>query len=416
MPNAPQYTYKRPWLYPKQQEAIFCDERWGLIEASTKSGKTVACMAWLMEQAVFLGGPGRNFGWMAPVTNQAKIAYRRTKEGLPPGMFESNDTNMEITIPNGAMLRYMGSDDPDNIFGHEIYAGVVDEASRVREESWHAFRTTLTATQGPARLIGNVKGRKNWFWRLCRQVEGGREGYHFARLTASDAVSAGVFNQEELEDARWQLPHNVFRELYYAEAGDDEGNPFGFDAIRACVTSGLSLKEPRVWGWDLAKSQDWSVGIALDEDWRVCRFERFQTPWLETLETIRRFRGMTPALVDSTGVGDPIVEALQRGTAGVEGFKFSLQSKQKLMLGLASVIQQGRVSFPEGQIVRELESFEYQYRRQGIRYSAPDGLLDDCVDALALAVRMAEVRRVRGPILALPGEMAQGPMKVPAAW
>lgn len=29
------YEYVRPWLYRKQQEAIFCPERYAIIEAST---------------------------------------------------------------------------------------------------------------------------------------------------------------------------------------------------------------------------------------------------------------------------------------------------------------------------------------------------------------------------------------------
>jgi len=36
-------------------------------------------------------------------------------------------------------------------------------------------------------------------------------------------------------------------------------------------------------------------------------------------------------------------------------------------------------------IVRELEAFEYVYTRTGVRYSAPEGLHDDCVCSLALA-------------------------------
>ena len=45
-------TYERPWLYPQQQAAIFCKERYGIVEASTKSGKTAGCMVWLAEQAI----------------------------------------------------------------------------------------------------------------------------------------------------------------------------------------------------------------------------------------------------------------------------------------------------------------------------------------------------------------------------
>jgi hypothetical protein len=57
------------------------------------------------------------------------------------------------------------------------------------------------------------------------------------------------------------------------------------------------------------------------------------------------------------------------------------------MEGLAVAIQQKRVTYPEGPIVSELEAFEYSYHRTGVSYSAPEGLHDDCVCALALAVQ-----------------------------
>ncbi len=56
------------------------------------------------------------------------------------------------------------------------------------------------------------------------------------------------------------------------------------------------------------------------------------------------------------------------------------------MEGLAVAIQQQRIRFPEGSIKAELEAFEYVYSRTGVHYSAPEGLHDDCVCALALAV------------------------------
>ncbi|UPK15826.1 hypothetical protein IVA93_37605 (plasmid) [Bradyrhizobium sp. 155] len=76
-----EHVYARPKLYPKQQAAFFNDARYSWIEGSTKSGKTVSCMAWLFEQALFLGKPGRQFWWVAPVFAQAKIAYGRMKRG-----------------------------------------------------------------------------------------------------------------------------------------------------------------------------------------------------------------------------------------------------------------------------------------------------------------------------------------------
>ncbi len=75
----------------------------------------------------------------------------------------------------------------------------------------------------------------------------------------------------------------------------------------------------------------------------------------------------------------------------ITGYKFTSTSKQQLMEGLSVAIQQGTIKFPDGVLVRELESFEYEYTRSGIRYTAPEGLHDDCVCALALAVSRLRV-------------------------
>src|SRR5262245_18680817 len=380
-------TYTRPPMYPMQQAALFHEARYGLVEASSKSGKTVGAMAWFLEQAlVHRGGPGRNFWWVAPIYAQAKIPYRRLKRGLPPRAYVANDTELTLTLPNGSVLWFKGGDHADSLYGEDVYAAVLDEASRVAEDSWYAVRSTLTATRGPVRLIGNVKGRRHWFYHLCRRAEAGEPDMAYAKITAHDAVAAGVLEAAEVDDARRTLPEAAFRELYLAEPADDEGNPFGVEAIRRAAAP-LSNTLPVAFGVDLAKSVDWTAIVGLDAQGATCRFERFRAPWDETTARVLRTLGGTSALVDATGVGDPIVERLQRSGANVEGFLFSSPAKQSLMEGLAVAIQQGEVTYPDGPLVAELEAFEYHYTRTGVRYGVAEGLHDDCVMALALAVR-----------------------------
>lgn len=389
----PEIVYERPWLYPAQQKAIFdCVDvagkpaRYAVIEASTKAGKTVGCMAWIVEQALVNGGENRNFWWVAPVYPQAKIAYRRIKAGLPKATYKANDSDLTITLINGSMLWFKTGEKPDNLYGEDVFAAVVDEASRVREDSWTAVRSVLTATKGPVRIIGNVKGRTNWHYKMARKAESGEPGMAYAKLTAYDAVDGGVLELAEIEDAKRVLPETVFRELYLAEPSDDQGNPFGLKFIDACLGP-MSAEKPIAIGIDLAKSHDWSVVIGLDKHGTVCGFERWQSPWEDTETRILDLVGRTPSLVDSTGVGDPIVERLQKKRRNVfEGFKFSASSKQQLMEGLAVAIQTGMIKFPDGPIRSELDLFEYVYTRTGVKYSAPEGYHDDCVVALALAV------------------------------
>lgn len=316
---------------------------------------------------------------------QAKIAYRRLKRAVDRTVYVSNESELTITLINGAVIAFKSAEKPDNLYGEDVYSCVVDEATRAREESWHAIRSTLTATRGKIRIIGNVKGRRNWAYRLARLAESGVDDWHYAKLTAYDAVDAGVLNRDEVEEAKTQLPPHVFQELYLAEPSDDGGNPFGQEAIKECVTP-ISTSVPVVYGIDLAKSVDWTVVIGLDEQNRVSYYDRFQLPWEETLNRIIDAVGNETAVVDSTGVGNPVVERLQRSLPNVEGYVFSASSKQRLMEGLSLAIQSKNIGFPDGQIVNELDAFGYEYSKTGVKYSAPTGLHDDCVMALALAV------------------------------
>lgn len=400
------YEYVRPWLYDLQRAAFFCPERYAISESSTKSGKTVACMVWLAEQAI-KGTAGQHFLWLAPIYPQAMIAFERLKRGLPRDIYSARENPPALTLLNGAIIDFKGGDNPDSIFGQDYSAAVVDEASRCREDSWHAVRSTLTATRGPVRIIGNVKGRKNWAYRLARRAEAGEPDMRYSKITAHDAVAAGVLAADEIRDAQATLPEAVFRELYLAEPSDDEGNPFGLDAIRSCIAP-LSDDAPVCWGIDLAKSVDFTVAIALDAAGHVCRVARWQASWQDTIARIAGLVRGTRALVDSTGVGDPVLEALQKYSRRFEGYKFTAPSKQQLMEGLAVAIQRRDIRYPAGPITAELEGFEYVYSRTGVHYSAPDGSYDDCVCALALAVEAWGQRRSGTRVLTF-DDAAEGP-------
>ena len=385
-----------PTLYPKQRAAIYDPARYSFIEASTKAGKTLGCIIWVLEIA-WMACAHQNVWWVAPTYQQAKIAFDRILAGLRVTRgIVVNRSDLSILLPSRAMIWFKSGDKPDSLYGEDVIAAVIDEASRVKEESWTAVRSTLTATRGRVRCIGNVKGRRNWFYRLARKAEAGAPNMAYHKLTADDAVRGGIFSRDEIEDARSVLPDAVFRELYYAEPSDDQGNPFGFKAIRDATIDYAPAGGIEAWGVDLAKSHDWTVASGLTIAGELARCERWQSPWETTISRLNLLL-QAPAAVDSTGVGDPIVERLQKAHPGrIESFKFTQPSKQQLMEGLAVAIQQREVLIPRTEVVTlsELESFEYQYTRTGVRYSAPEGEFDDAVCALALAVHRLKSRPV----------------------
>jgi hypothetical protein len=164
--------------------------------------------------------------------------------------FLSNETKLLLTLPTGSRIEFKSGEKPDNLYGDDVYAAVIDEASRMREESWYALRSTLTATQGKCKLIGNVKGKKNWFYKLGERARQGEAEYKYFKITAYDAAREGIISEKEIEQAKRDLPDYVFRELYLAEPADDKSNPFGLDAIRKCYRP-ISSMPVVAWGVDL---------------------------------------------------------------------------------------------------------------------------------------------------------------------
>src|SRR5437660_6154307 len=131
--DAHEIIYRRPKLYAKQEAAMFDPARLSLIEASTKSGKTVSGIVWLYEQAM-RGRRGQNFWWVAPVNMQSRIAFNRMRQhftDLDSGMsvFTVNITDRTLTTPRDSVISFRSGDHPDTLYGEDVYAAVIDEAS-----------------------------------------------------------------------------------------------------------------------------------------------------------------------------------------------------------------------------------------------------------------------------------------------
>ena len=241
-------NYQRPLQvqrYKKQVEFIDEPCRYTIVEASTKVGKTTGCIVWLFEEAL-KGKEGQNCWWVAPVFSQTEIAFRRMKRyNSAKEYFKTNESKMTITTPNGVVIHFKSGDTPDSLYGEDVIAVVVDEGKRVKEEAWFAIRSTLTFTKGRAKIIGNVKGVQNWVYELARKAESNQmPDWKYYRITADDAVSAGILTQGEIDDARATLPTGVFLELYYAIPNQNSSDKycFAFDEKKHIGNCNLSLE------------------------------------------------------------------------------------------------------------------------------------------------------------------------------
>jgi len=393
-------VYDRPFLYPYQLDILNSTARFTVTIAATKVGKTASHIVWLFEQALQCRA-NQSVWWVAPTFSQAKVAYNRMKNQISDrSIFTANETNLIITLINGAKIEFKTGEKPDNLYGDDVYAFVFDEFTRARETAWHALRTTITSTGGKGKFIGNATSNKSWGYKLAMRAKAGHDkDYAYFKITAYDAAACGMRTKddrpfiEEIESAQRDLPDYAFKALYLAEAGEDGANPFGLKYIAAICQPSLSAQPAVCYGIDLARKIDYVSIIGLDKLGTMSHYHNFnKVGWQQTIDTIK-YLPNKPMAVDSTGVGDVVVSQIEQVQTQVEPYVFTQASKQRLMEGLAVGIQSrkimiaddGNVATGSGKLRHQLEQFEFEYTRTGIRYSAPEGEHDDDVCALALA-------------------------------
>ena len=373
-----------PTPHLNQKKILDAEKRFIVIMCGRRFGKSELSQILIIKEAL----NGGQVAYITPTYGLAQVFFERLTKVLP---FKSNISKLKIYCPNEGSIEFFTGERLDNLRGRKFHLVIVDEAAFIPdlEDGWNnSIRPTLTDYEGKAVFLSTPRG-KNFFYSLFMK-QGENDWLSFKFSTYDNPH----INPREIDEARIQLPEVVFEQEYMANPSENSANPFGNAFIKRCVKP-ISAQPIVCYGIDLAKSVDYTVIIGLDKNGNVAYFDRFQMDWHNTKETIKRLPP-APIVVDSTGVGDPILEDLLREGVNIEGLKFTSQSKQQLMEGLASAIQQGRIGFPEGVIVDELDVFEYQFTSHGVRYSAPSGFHDDTVMALALAWQNHNIKRGSG--------------------
>lgn len=377
-------------LHPSQREVHAALARFSVLEIGRRWGKTTFGIQLAIDDAV----SGRKVGWFAPSYKYLADPVREFERALKPVVRRIDRIEKRMELKTDGSIDFWTLEDIDSGRGRSYDRIVIDEAGFAPRllEAWRAsMRATLADRKGRALFLGTPKGTGD-FHRLYLEAEGDTTGEWRAFRIGS--VSNPHLDPSEIEAARRMLPVEVFAQEFEGVPAEDGGNPFGLDAIRECIAP-MPETAVECWGVDLAKSQDWTVAVGLDGEGRVCRLDRWQGPWSVTRERLARMIGDKPAQIDSTGVGDPIVEDLRKVCRRAEGFKFTSQSKQQLMEGLQLAIQTREIRFPDGWLRSELEAFGFRYSGRAVSYEATVGH-DDGVCALALAVL---ARRQRKPLL-----------------
>lgn len=207
-------------------------QRWAVIVAHRRAGKTVACVNDLLRAALSTDKPDSRYAYIAPQFNQAKdIAwlYLQRYAGVVPGV-NFNESELRVDLPNGSRIRLYGADNPDRLRGIYLDGVILDEYADMRPSVWgEVIRPLLTDRQGWAVFIGTPRG-KNEFWRVFSDA---RDDAAWLAMNLRASQTA-LIAPEELDAARRQMSEDQYaQEFECSFEAAIQGAYFGKEMRRA---------------------------------------------------------------------------------------------------------------------------------------------------------------------------------------
>ena len=187
-------------------------ERWASIVAHRRAGKTVACVADLVDAALRCERQEPRFAYLAPYFTQAKdIAWTYLKRftSTIPGA-TAHEGELRVDLPGDRRIRLYGADNADRMRGIYLDGAVMDEYGDIDPNVWpEIIRPALADRKGWATFIGTPKGR-NAFWHLYDKARRDPEWYT-VMLKASET---GLVSDAELRDARRDMSPDQYAQEF----------------------------------------------------------------------------------------------------------------------------------------------------------------------------------------------------------
>ena len=187
-------------------------KRWACLVAHRRAGKTVAAVNDIIRAAGTYKERNGLFGYVAPYMNQARrVAWDYFKYYGTPVASEVNESQMTVTLKNGAKISLFGADNADAMRGLGFSGVYLDEYGDFKPSVFgNVIRPALSDKQGWAVFAGTPKG-KNQFWEIYQTAERLPNDWFLLRLPAS---ASGLLPPSELEAAKAQLTEDQYLQEY----------------------------------------------------------------------------------------------------------------------------------------------------------------------------------------------------------
>ena len=243
-------------------------ERWAVIVAHRRCGKTVACINDLIYRALIENKENGRYFYLSPYLAQSKsIAWDYLVRYSQPVLTKSNQSELWVELINGSRIRLFGADNENALRGNYCDGIVLDEYADIRPSVWGQIIRPLLADRNGigghktwAVFIGTPKGH-NAFYDVYHNATKDQSWY----VKVLRASQTELLEKSELEDAAKMMTQDQYLQEFECDFESAILGAYYGKEMRALTDAGRITEVehdsmfPVHTAWDLGYSDDTSI-------------------------------------------------------------------------------------------------------------------------------------------------------------
>jgi phage terminase large subunit-like protein len=378
----------KPHLKQKEIHNSIINEsyKYYILNIGRQFGKTMLGINQMLYWAI--NHKGCNIAWVTPIYKQSKKVFdEMEKVTKSSGLFEYNRSDLTISGFN-SQIQFFSGERPDNIRGNTFDYLIVDEMAFTRPELWSEVLSATVLVKGKKVIFISTPKGKNHFYQLSLQPNYDNR-YKYFHYSSYDNP---MIDAEDLEERKRSLPKHIFEQEYLAKFIDNASGLF--KNVDSCVIKPAERTQKLFGGLDIGRADDYTVLTILNKNYQMVYVQRWrQQEWSKIIDEVAtKIREYNAEIfVEVNNQGDVFYEMLQNKVYNnVQPYVTSTATKPIMIEDLAVHFENKDIGIlNESWLVDELNAFTYIYneKTRRVQYGAPQGVHDDGVMSLALAVQ-----------------------------
>lgn len=376
------------------------------VVAGRQTGKTF----YMQNDAVMraLNNPKHRMFWVSPIQDQANKVMKDIE-----GMFSNHQElwtqivkrydrkHNEIYFYNGSFIKFRSADSGDNLRGATLDYIYLDEAAYMKLDFINEVLLPMVTRTGGRVCAASTFNGPNWFydWYKEGQIEKNWQQIKSVKKTYLD------LNDRDVEKTVAGIKKSMTKAQFDQEflCKPVSANAL-FSNVEDAISTELNTSYERIYvGMDIGVAQDYTVLIAMTQDYEVIDIDRFNykeegMDYEEFKERIKAFylkhdEKLTAAYFEVNN-NDLLFDDITDDDRMYKLIPFltTAQSKPEMIRNLIKLFEDKKIKIPKNdELIKEL--YDFKSKRNAItgnlQFSNTDGKHDDMVMALAICAYCA---------------------------